>query len=635
MFIHFCFNVLQQIPDLKMMSLCKKSKESVDKNAEVWSKNFPPASKKLQRCSKIVLVDKNLVEFVRLPLKKDILGRIKFLYQEIKEKDVRINHVKEELFQLWSKFSFPTVSNQVVTAKIKKLLDQHDRNRKRSNGAFQNQLSAIFDITKTEGLWLCREDKDLYLKQLETGGNVGYRTDKVAPSSSVHPSRRKYCRLEVQGTKRHSVEGCDHSENVRISDDENVSSSSVKRSDDEDSTSSSSSSLSSSLSRTVNKRKLRSLTKPASKLVTKHGLSTRKAYVVCESLATSGVKLPTPSQSGIWRRVIKDGQVMTNKIKEILLVEKNFCLNFDGKRMDGHEYQVVSIQSPERHIKLGISKCASGSSKHIYDGIKSLLDEYDAWSSIQMIVCDTTPVNTGRLNGVVVQIQKEVMKKGFPEPQYIGCQHHILDRILKHVLDFFIETQSRKPSINYEFIDEVLQKYADLQQNYRGELHLAKSENPGWRNDFKFLFELCTAFRFYKEKNKLPFIKWRQLPSLNAARWNSRAIYCFIAYFLLPNWRKKLETIVNFLANEWQKAWFSGQVFSEESTAFLSSAIHNLKCPQAIRCFETHWSQEPSRIDVPRTNIIAERNVKLMEELHEHCRSDKYLNLKFLATNSL
>lgn len=67
-----------------------------------------------------------------------------------------------------------------------------------------------------------------------------------------------------------------------------------------------------------------------------------------------------------------------------------------------------------------------------------LLDEYDAWSSIQMIVCDTTPVNTGRLNGVVVQIQKEILRKGFPEPQYIGCQHHILDRILKHVLDFFL-----------------------------------------------------------------------------------------------------------------------------------------------------------------------------------------------------
>lgn len=189
--------------------------------------------------------------------------------------------------------------------------------------------------------------------------------------------------------------------------------------------------------------------------------------------------------------------------------------------MDDQEYQVVSVQSPQRQLKLGIVKCASGSSNHIYAAIKSLLDDFDAWSSIQMIVCDTTPVNTGRLNGVVVQIQKEVMRKGFPEPQYVGCQHHILDRILKHVLDFFIQNQSQKPTLNYEFIDEVLQMYVNLQQNYKGEVEIAESKNPGWRDDFKFLFELCTAFRFYKEQNKLPFIKWRQLPSLHAARWNS------------------------------------------------------------------------------------------------------------------
>lgn len=76
-------------------------------------------------------------------------------------------------------------------------------------------------------------------------------------------------------------------------------------------------------------------------------------------------------------------------------------------------------------------------------------------------------------------------------------------------------------------------------------------------------------------------------------------------------------------------------MYSEELTVSLSSAVHNLKCPPAIKCFETHWNRQQSRIDVPRTNIIAERNVKLMEELKERCKSEKYLNLKFLATNTL
>ena len=48
-----------------------------------------------------------------------------------------------------------------------------------------------------------------------------------------------------------------------------------------------------------------------------------------------------------------------------------------------------------------------------------------------MIICDTTAVNTGRLNGVVVKLQNAVISKGFDLPQYISYQHHILDRILK------------------------------------------------------------------------------------------------------------------------------------------------------------------------------------------------------------
>jgi hypothetical protein len=54
---------------------------------------------------------------------------------------------------------------------------------------------------------------------------------------------------------------------------------------------------------------------------------------VCESLASSNVALPTPSQSGIWRRVVKEGQLMQDKIKNVLKDENNFCLHFDGKKL--------------------------------------------------------------------------------------------------------------------------------------------------------------------------------------------------------------------------------------------------------------------------------------------------------------
>jgi hypothetical protein len=186
------------------------------------------------------------------------------------------------------------------------------------------------------------------------------------------------------------------------------------------------------------------------------------------------------------------------RIREVFLVEKDFCLHFDGKKMKNVEYQVVCVQNPQREIKLGIVQCTSGHSQHIYEKIKAVLDDYEAWGSIQMIVCDTTSVNTGRINGVVVRIQKEMVKRGFPMPQYVGCQHHILDRVLKHTLDFFVDNRSQNPSLNYEFIDEIVQNYAHLQELYQGEIAVPQSENPGWRDDFRFLFELCKAFRLYK-----------------------------------------------------------------------------------------------------------------------------------------
>ena len=64
-----------------------------------------------------------------------------------------------------------------------------------------------------------------------------------------------------------------------------------------------------------------------------------------------------------------------------------------------------------------------------------------------MIFCDTTATNTGRLNGVIVQVQKQMSLLGLEKPQYIACQHHVLDTILKHVLNFFLQLSATKPEL--------------------------------------------------------------------------------------------------------------------------------------------------------------------------------------------
>ena len=57
--------------------------------------------------------------------------------------------------------------------------------------------------------------------------------------------------------------------------------------------------------------------------------------------------------------------------------------------------QVVCFQSPNTQIKLGEAQCKDSNAKSIFIGIKDILDEYKACSSMKMIICNTTATNTG------------------------------------------------------------------------------------------------------------------------------------------------------------------------------------------------------------------------------------------------
>ena len=229
--------------------------------------------------------------------------------------------------------------------------------------------------------------------------------------------------------------------------------------------------------------------------------------------------------------------------------------------------------------------------------------------------------------------QEKQKEKGIDEPQYVGCQHHVLDLILRHLLDFVFPTVSVGPNINYKFVNQITENYESLQNTYIAEANMPLSENPGWRDDIKFLFEMCEAYQFYKEFKKLPNIHWRKLPPLHAARWNSRATYVIIAYFLLPKLRRKLEKVCDFITGDWSLAWFCDQKFNENLYDKIVSSLTSLKCNKALNSFKTHWVNEVSVIDVPRSNKLAERSIKIMEDVFKTCKNDKYLNLKFVAKN--
>ena len=348
---------------------------------------------------------------------------------------------------------------------------------------------------------------------------MGYTTQKVAPMSTIHPSKRKKLSSEPSTSQAASFDFTESEESI---DDELESEKSMDDELDPE-----------AVNEEIPPRKRHSA-KLGSKLVSKDCLSTRKASRVLKSVSEDGFNVPTPTQSGVWRRTIKDAEREKSHLKEIIS-EENFCLHFDGKRLEGKEYQVVCLKNNSRTLQLGILACSGGSAADIYVPLVALIDEFSAWKSIKMIVSDTTAVNTGRKGGIVVKLQRAFQEKGFDEPQFIGCQHHIVDLVLRHVMDFFFPMKTTSPDINYKFIDEIINHYDELQSSYLGKAVVPKRENLGWRDDFKFLFELCEAYKCYIKEGKWPDIKWHKLPSLHSARWNSRGIYALIASFFFQN----------------------------------------------------------------------------------------------------
>ena len=58
-------------------------------------------------------------------------------------------------------------------------------------------------------------------------------------------------------------------------------------------------------------------------------------------------------------------------------------------------------------------------------------------------------------------------------------------------------------------------------------------------------------------------------------------------------------------------------MFNEQVYQNLMNSISELNCPGALKCLTTHWNLDKSIIDIPRTNICAERAVKFSVNFFE------------------
>ena len=108
-----------------------------------------------------------------------------------------------------------------------------------------------------------------------------------------------------------------------------------------------------------------------------------------------------------------------------------------------------------------------------------------------MVVADTTSVNTGKKNGVVVRLsEKRIFSaKGFDKPLFISCQHHMLNRILRVVMDEVIRGSTKSLNIEYPFVPQLMSSYEELQAKFVNGTEVIVDKS-GWRDTMKFLHHL-------------------------------------------------------------------------------------------------------------------------------------------------
>ena len=583
----------------------KKCASTTERNKKTWEKNLIPFQESHKKRRAVPLEEQSLENNSRIPLKIQIVGRYLFLASSIKGRKERLKVISREVTRLWeNRLNFPTLSIQVVQAKLDKLLKAYDECVKRSK---YDSLDEVFDVTKESGEWLCSEDKRLYHLQVESRGQVGYTTGKRASSKTIHPSKRR--KLTIKPALKTATE-------LSSSESDIGTGSEYQESDNSE-------------DQCASARKKYCKTRTATALVTSSKLSTSKAATVCQQLSQCGIDVGTPSQSGIYRSTIKEAKKLKEEMKRTLNLE-NWSLHFDGKRIDGQEYQVLVLKNEKREVKLEALDLPNGKADTVVKGITAVLDEYNLWKSIKMIVADTTNVNTGRRNGIVIQLQRLFAEKQLEKPQFIGCQHHVLDRVLRLVMDGKLGGNNTSPSMEYPFVSELVKNYDQLRMSFKnGKEDIA--ETAGWRDDMKFLFHLTRVFRFFERTEGFPKVKFQKIPNLSNARWNSRAILALLAFILLPERRESLREICRFISYVWADHWFTDQMYNADDYHTLSSSLQVHE--KALNSVKKFWSQESSRLDIPRTNQCAERAIKCFQDVYDLCKKKENLQLRFILCN--
>lgn len=355
-----------------------------------------------------------------------------------------------------------------------------------------------------------------------------------------------------------------------------------------------------------------------------------------------------------------------NKVPEVVTV------HWDGKLLPGldvrsskEERLPIIISYDEKEQLLAVPKLDSSSGKDQAMAVSNALHDWNLNDNVQIMCCDTTASNTGRLNGACVLLEQKLER----ELLFFACRHHVYELVLKSAFESKIQQVTSSPDIplfkkfrdNWKNINpSAIEPCTDFVQQHLCEAiinelvtffnnELAKAIV---RDDYRELIELAIIFLGGDDENK---IKIRPPGAIHQARWMARAIYSLKICLLQSQFKmsakdkQALRDVCLFIVAVYVKPWLGCSLAVKapnQDLCFLQTLkdyerVDTLISKAALNKFSQHlWylSEEIAVLSIFDDEVDEQTKENIVENLQKESFSDsgkRYIPSKEQMSGSL
>lgn len=493
----------------------------------------------------------------KLPSNGQVLA---VLFYNIREVKLTINEsanlAVRECVIFWEKARIPTKS---LPNCVKKLVDLHQvwrdlqKNAKKSQDVFKQRqqkftdnLDNLFDIAHADAFQLIKIEEDkIFLQQQRETGRVGY-LGGVDKKLSDKEKRAQLRETEEENRRiKYFSALTSLVSNEPVEDDSfSISEENIDSQDYQPTTIENTQPETGEILRVPKKNFI------TSKLVAaldRCQLSVRDSVFILqatiEALGYNTDEYPI-SKSTIQR-------IRTEKRKEraksIKIDFKNevpdvVTVHWDGKllpalnaRNSKEERLPIVVSFGNKKQLIAVPKLDSSTGREQAHAVWNAIIDWNLEDKVQILCCDTTASNTGRLNGACILLEQKLDR----ELLIFACRHHVYELVLKSVFEVKISQITTSPDIplfkkfkeNWKNVDtNRIQVYRENVEIYFTtheieallKFYYAELTKKIIRDDYRELIELSVIFLNGDPDRKL---KIRPPGAMHQARWMARAIY--------------------------------------------------------------------------------------------------------------